>query len=237
MSLADTLLSLKKQLYPDSRAFKMPPNSIFERLHKALALSEAAAWEDVTGILNSILPDNDNFTEYDAIQWCRRLGLIYNADVPLADTKAQILQKMAYPGMDNPPRQAASFLEYQLRQAGFDVYVYENRFFEGGEWITKTPSEILGAGVGSSILDTFELGEAELDGTWADAGITILANFLEEDKDADFDILNYRRTFFIAGETIDTFANVSTERKEQFRQMLLQLKPAQTIGILFVNYI
>lgn len=235
----DVLLNLKKQLYPEGRAFKVPIDSNFEKLLQALNISEEDALNGIISLQDDILPDNTNFDAYDCTQWERRLGLVTNTDIPLADRKLTIRQKMAYPGINNPPRQSASFIQYQLRQAGYDVYVYQNRFFEGSpaSWITKTPNDILGTTVGISFLGSFELGTLDLGSTWMDDGITICANYLEEEKDAAFDILNYRQTFYVAGDPINTFANVDAARKDNFRQLILNLKPAQTAGILFVNYV
>jgi uncharacterized protein YmfQ (DUF2313 family) len=236
----DTLLQLTKQLYPDGRAFQMPAEGVFERLTQALNESYADAYNGSVSILNDILPDNDGFDANDCTQWERRLGLITNTSIPLADRKLAILQKMAYPGIESNPRQAASFLETQLRNAGYDVYVYENKFATGSpvSYVTKTPFEILGITSGVAMLNMFQLGEVELAETWADDGITICVNHLEESTDEYFVIGdNWRSTFYIAGATVSTFADVDADRKETFRQMILQFKPAQTVAILFVNYI
>lgn len=238
----DILLELTKSLYPpDARAFLIEPDGVFEKVHKALAVSEAQAYNDAVAILNSIIPDNDNFTEYDATQWERRLAIIGNDDIPLADRKLAILQKMAYPGIEAAPRQAATFLQTQLRAAGYDVYVYENRFYEGSPaaWITKTPAEVL-AGTTTALKAMYgfvQYGQVQY-GQDSAENVTMCVNYLEEDLDALFDIGdNYRSTFFIAGATIDTFADVDATRKENFRQLILQLKPAQTVAYLFINYI
>ena len=89
------------------------------------------------------------------------------------------------------------------------------------------------------MLGSFELGEAMLAETWADSGVTLCVNYLEEAKDATFSIpaTNYRTTFYISGNPITTFANVQSEREDEFRQLILQLKPAQTAAFLFVNYV
>jgi hypothetical protein len=236
----NTLLQLTKQLYPSGRSFNIPADGVFERLIEALNISYGQAYEGAVDILNDIIPDNDGFDAYDCTQWERRLGLITNTSIPIADRRLNILQKMAYPGIEAAPRQAASFLQSQLRNAGYDVYVYENKFAVGSpvSYVTKTPYDILGIPVGTAILGTFELGTVELASTWAMAGVTLCANYLEESLDASFDIgSNYRSTFYIAGATISTFADVDVARKETFRQLILQLKPAQSVGILFVNYI
>ncbi len=126
MAIVDKILALTRQLYPRGRAFKMPFGGYFESLHKALSISEAQAYNDAVSILNNILPDNDDFSAEDSAAWERRLGMIVQDEyVLLADRKAAILRKMAFPG-NIPARQSYRFLEHELRAAGFDVYVFEN---------------------------------------------------------------------------------------------------------------
>jgi len=234
-SISDTLAKLTRQGYPDSRAFSYPYGGIWERLHKALSVSEATAYEAARSTLDSIIPDNSNFDEDDATTLEAVYGLYSTPSSTLADRKLAILQKMAYPGT-TAPRCNYQYIEDQLRAAGFDVYVYENRFFPGP--VTKTPFEILGVTAGLAVYGMPEYGTVEYAATWADDGITICVNHIEESIDAVFDIgANYRSTFYISGSPITTFADVLADRKDEFRQLILQLKPVQTVGILFVNYI
>ena len=227
------------RLFPQKgRAFKIPYMGIFWRFLRAISLSFGRALSAATSVFDSIFPDNDNFTADDAEIQERLYGLPTNSSVPLADRKLAIYRRMAHPG-EQPARQGALFIEQQLQAAGFDVYVYENRFFEGSpaSWITKTPSEVLGITAGFAVFGGFAYGETEYGGTWADDGITIIANYLEEAKDALFDFGDtYRSSFFIAGATITTFADVPAVRKTEFRQLLLTLKPTNTAGFVFVNY-
>lgn len=236
----DTLLELSKQLYPQGRAFKMPPGGTFEDLTIALNKSKGQAYTDAISILNDIIPDNAAFGTDDATDWERRLAIIGNSLIPLANRKAAILQKMAYPGTD-APRCAASYLTAQLQLAGFNVKVYENRFYTGSpaSWVTMTPEEILGADVGDASYNLFGYGELGYGDTFALSGVTKVVNYIEEAKDEIFVISpNYRSTFFIADPSnITTFATVLLTQKAQFRQLILQLKPAQTVGFLFVNYV
>jgi uncharacterized protein YmfQ (DUF2313 family) len=102
-SIKDKIITLTKQLYPTGRAFKMPVNGYFEKLHKALAVSEAQAYEDAISIKYSLLPDNNNFTADDATDWERRLGLPYSPSSTLSDRKAAILRKLQQPGT-NPAK-------------------------------------------------------------------------------------------------------------------------------------
>jgi len=231
----DILQELHKQMLPEGEAFNVPAGGIYDKYIHAKSLIKTKAFNDALSIQYSMIPDNPFFTEDDATNWERRLGIIGNGDMSLGDRKAQILQKMAYPGT-NLYRSSAEYLQAQLQLAGYNVYVYENRFFPGP--VTKTPGEVLGLPVGDAAYNDFDYGEVEYNETYADAGVTLIANYIEEEKDADFVIgSNYRSTFFIAGATITTFANIDAARKDNFRQLILQLKPAQTVGFLFVNYV
>jgi hypothetical protein len=231
----EAILKLSRQLYPLGRAFKMPLYSDLEKLHRAIAQSESVLHSDIKSVLDSILPDNDNFTVDDATAWERRLGLITNENVSLADRKLAIQRKMNHPG-NIPARQSASFLEFQLRAAGFDVYIYENIFPDGmGGYITKTPGELSGgAGLLLNRYGKFNYGSRRYGGYWGN----IIANHIDESKDLLFDIApNLRSTFFIGGNPIGTFANVDEERKAEFRQLILKVKAAHTVGFLFINYV
>lgn len=243
----DILLRLSRRLYPIGRAFKMPTpgddsppsGGFFYRLNRALAKSENRTVKAALSVLDSTLPDNDNFDEDDAANWERALGIFSAAGTTLADRKAAIRTKLNYPGT-TAARQYYTYIQQVLQDSGFDVYVYENRFFEGSppEWVTKTPGIVLGfVPAGEAIYDNFTYGDLNYDMNWSDVGITIVANSLEEATDANFVISpNLRSTFFIAGAAIDSFASVPAVRKTEFRQLIHQLKPKQTVGYLFVNY-
>ena len=264
MLTKDTFLKVAQLSYPNGRAFNMPVSQddiyctedgaelyttedgdpigsgstggILYRLHRALALSYASVFDALRNINNSLLADNPFFTVEDAEIWERRLGIITVPGAALPSRMDAIRQKYNYPGAEKY-RQHAAFVEAQLRAAGYDVHIYENRFPDGsGGYEAESPSDVLGIPVGDAVLDKFELDELELDSRWADDGITISANYIDEAKDALFDISNYRSTFFIAGATISTFADVPAILKDQFRQLILQLKRQHAVAILFVNY-
>lgn len=234
MSL-EKIFSFTKQLYPTGRAFKMPVSGVLEKLHKGLAVSENQALEDAKSILDSALPDNDNFSEQDASDWERRLGLVNSIGVALADRKLAIIRKMNHPGTV-PARQNYRYLEGQLRAAGFEVYVYENRFPDGfGGYVTQSPGAVSGgSGVVSYQHGDYQHGDIQHGGAF----VNIVAFDVNEAEDFLFDIgSNLRSTFFIGGAPIGTFANVDIERKNEFRQLILKTKPVQTVGYLFINYV
>lgn len=210
---------------------------ILHRLHRALAISLADAYDGLVQTTDHIHPDNPLFDIADARDWYRRLGLYDSGDVSLEDMILAIKRKRSFPTAPLN-KQHYLFLQGQLRAAGFDVYVYENRFWDGADWVTKTPAEILGLTTSVAILGAFSLGEAELAETWASGGVTLCVNYIDETRDALFTIpaTNYTGTFFIAGATIDAFADIPAARKDEFRQLLISIKRAELAAFLFVNY-
>lgn len=235
MSLAAKILSLTKQLYPTGRAFRMPPGGDFEKLHSALDLSEVDTINDANSILNSLLPDNSAFTADDCTDWERRLGMVYSPLVSVANRKLAIIRKMNHPGTI-PARQNYLYLQGQLQNAGFNVYVFENRFdVYPDSYETRNPLVVSG-GVGAYQVQfgDFQMGDTQL-GTIYD---NIIANHIDETLDFGFDVGdNLRSTFFIGGNPVGTFANVDVDRKDEFRQLILKIKPVQTVGYLFINYV
>ena len=133
----ESILKLSKQLYPKGRAFRIPFASDIEKIHEGLAISENDAFASAIGILDSILPDNNNFTDEDATTGERRLGLITNETTTLNERKLAIQRKMKHPGTIKA-RQHYLYLERELRNAGFDVYVHENRIVPGYGFFLKT---------------------------------------------------------------------------------------------------
>lgn len=229
-----TIVKLSRQLYPKGRAFKMPVGGVLEKLHYALAVSENQAYADAKSVLDSLLPDNDNFTANDATAWERRLGLITSTGVSLADRKLAIQRKLNYPG-NSAARGHYLFLQRQLRAAGFDVYVFENRFPAYPDtYETMAPDELDPTGLVEVQHGDFQHGDQQHGSYWGN----LVANNIDEDRDLNFDVGdNLRSTFFVGGTPVGTFANVDEDRKEEFRQLILRLKPTQTVGYLFINYI
>jgi hypothetical protein len=238
MSIADKILTLTRQLYPSGRAFKMPPGGFLERTHKALAVSEAAAYSDIAELLYAVLPDNSNFTADDATDWERRLGLVSNPLTSLADRKLAIKRKMNHPGTI-PARQHYLYLQGQLQAAGFSVYVYENRFpiYPLGDYETRNPLSLNGGlNAVPFQLGDHQLGDRQL-GQEYDPTLRII-NSVDEDVDALFDVgSNLKSTFFIGGSPLGTYASVDATRKEEFRQLVLRIKPVQTVAYLFINFV
>lgn len=252
-SVLTKILNLTRQLLPTGRAFQYPEGGELEKFHTAMAKTEESAYNDATSTLYSILPDNDNFTTEDAARWEERLGMITNSNVSLADRKSAIIRKMNHPG-DIPARQSWDFLQQSLQLAGFDVYIHESipdqtiddvvvSALNIGEMGEPEMGEIEMGNVESyygSVFQATEMGEPEM-GQPEMGGYTynhLIANEITESHDPNFVIgENYRSTFYIGGEIKGTFANVSIDRKNEFRQLILRIKPVHSIGVLLINYV
>lgn len=223
------LLTLTKRFYPKGRALRIPSNSFLEKQHKGLNISESLALNSAISVLDSILPDNDNFTILDAEIWEKRLGLITNNLTTLSDRKLAIKRKLNHPS-DIKSRQHYLFLERELQAAGFNVYIHENNF----SGVTKTPSGVVATPQNAVHRTGFKHGQFNHGGTFSEK----IVNSIYNSVDSVFDIgSDYRSTFFIGGQTVGDFANVDTNRILEFRQLILKIKPAQTVGYLFINYI
>lgn len=141
----EVLFGLVRQLYPTGRAFNIPENSTFEKLHKGLNVGFLRLVTDALLTLDANIPDNDNFTAEDAKVWEYRLGLFEEPNIPLSERMKAIRRKMAYPS-NVSARQHPLFIQHQLQQAGFNVYIHENKFYEDGELVYKLPDDIIDLG-------------------------------------------------------------------------------------------
>lgn len=261
MTTEEKIEKASAQLYPTGRVFKNI--GWRKKLHTALAVSEATAFDAAVSTLNTILPDNDDFTAQDCTDWERRLGMITNLSTDIEDRKAAILLKMNYPGTLRA-RQNYRYVEAQLQAAGFNVYVFENCFsIGGGNYETQSLVEVVADTYGDqSQLDSGQLGDFQLGGGTDIAFGTLMeqvqlgdwqmgdsqlayryrkeyfcANHISETQDEPFNIgANLRSTFFICDAYLGEFADVPAARKDEFRQLILKLKPAQTVAFLLINY-
>ena len=235
MTIAEKIMTLTKQLLPTGRAWRMPIGGWFEKLMKGLQASESRAYEDGVAIFDSALPDNDNFTSDDATAWERRLGIVSNKLVALPDRKLAITRKIAHPGLI-PARQNYLYLQGQLQQAGFDVYVYENRFpdYYAG-FVTKTPNEFSLLPFQLSKLRHGQARHGE-----RNHGVIInnkVVNFVDETLDYTFNNgPTFRSSFFIGGATPGTWAIVDAARKDELRELVLRLKPRQMVAYLLITF-
>ncbi len=256
MGFQEKILKLTRQLYPKGRAFLMPKDEYLEQLHNGLAVSEAQFYEDSLSTLDHILADNANFTADDATIWESRLGLITNTSLSLSIRKAAILRKYNHPGTI-PARQNWEFLQNQLQAAGFDLYVHPNA-------TPQTLAAVLGISAGVGQMGQNQLDDAQLGSVYAIyssfyeqvqlndlqmgfGGFQLnqplgfnqtVANYIDYQKDVHFVLGGtVKNCFFIGGSTFGSFANVDSTRREELRQLILRIKPVESVAYLLVNYI
>lgn len=235
MTAIDRIVKLYQQLFPTGRAFRLYENGNNLRFHTAIANGRAKFNNDTKSTLESLLPDNSHFTVDDATDWERRLGMVSSPLVDLETRKAAIFRKMASPGV-NPARSGAAWLEYQLQQAGFDVYVYENRFpsYPSG-WERITPEEF-NANIFEEVEHgVFEHGQLQHKYYYN----SIIANSIDNDVDVENfnNITDFGASFFIGGPTFGTYANVLATREIEFRTLVIGQKQTQAIAFAFINLI
>jgi len=236
MSYKDDILKLTVQLLPEGRAYSMNENTFNFRRESAIAEITGGTVGDVAGILDSILADNDNFTEDDATKWELRLGMIVqNSSVPLADRKLAILRQYNHPGTVLA-RQSFDYIQGQLNDAGFtNVFVYGNiDRLPPSAYVGIQATGIAEFGGDCQYSDEIEYGST-LSGSIFE---NMIANNIEENPDKYFDVGdNLSGIFYISGVVLGDFINIDVNRKNEFRQLLMKLKPANQAGVLFVNYI
>lgn len=235
MEVVDKIKSLTNQLYPTGRTFWKKLASDFDKLTDGLNASEVRAYNDAVSTLDSAIPDNDNFSTDDATAWEVRLGLITNPAVSLSDRKLAIIRKMNHPGTI-PARQNYRYLQGQLQAAGFNVFVYENRFQTSVGYITKTPTQfsLTTYPVVPLQYGLLQYGDFQYGNSYGNK----VANSINQTEDDSFDLgTNLKSTFFIGGSPAGSYADVQLSRKVEFRQLILKIKPVQTVAFLLINYI
>lgn len=221
MGVLDKIIKLTKQLYPTGRAFNYPNDGVLYKLHKSLSQSEKRAVDDLNSILFQILPDNANFTITDAARWEQRLGMVDGSASTLSDRKSAILRKINHPG-DIKARQSHDYLQDQLQSAGFNVFVHEN--------IPEIP--ILGQVIQSGQIQCgpYQCGTAPF--------LNKVVNNIDEAIDATFVTgTDFKSVFTIGGAVLGSSTTVLAVRKDEFRQLILKIKPVQTQAFLRITYV
>lgn len=226
--------NLARQLYPTGRAFYVKFDSTFYNLHKSLNISFLRLLENADATINSALPDNDEFNLQDVELWEYRLGLNSSETLSLETRRDLVLAKFSYPN-NNVARQHPNFIQTQLQNAGFDVYIHENRFFENNEWISKEPDDI----VTIDLTESQHGGESQHGDSFRHGvgGFEVIANSSDAAESFSIGENNLWATFFIGGENLGSFASVPENRLTEFKELVLKYKPAHLVAITFINFV
>lgn len=224
---------LASQLYPTGRAFNMLRGSVMDKLHLAINISFIRILNDCRLTLDSSIADNNNFSLEDCELWEYRFGKVTNPNKTLIERREAIFRRMAR-GRNVKARQGRAYIQYQLRLAGFDVYVFENGFIEGGVKVYKTPNQING-GFSTNV----QHGNGFQHGAGAQHGSTssdLIANLIEPNESYNVGD-NLWSTFFIGGETLGQMAEIPARREREMRELVLKLKPAHLVAYTFINFV
>lgn len=217
-------------------------------------------YNDAISILDITIPDNDNFSDTDADNWERVLAL-FNSNLTLEERKEAINRKASYPN-GIPERAHYTFIESQLQANGFNVFIRENRFADGsGGWLVEDPDDTASK---PEQMGLTVMGIGKMGGQIAGLDYTICANYIDESLDSTyFDIIfsqnqmgvgvmgiakmekvtalereqQLRYTFFVGGSSYPSAVSVPLNRKDEFRELILKLKPAHSVAFLYINYV
>jgi uncharacterized protein YmfQ (DUF2313 family) len=221
------ILELKKQLLPTGRAFKVPHigsqnteyTGIFENLLLGRGIKESEVYSDAVGILDSLIPDNNNFDVSDCSAWEKTLSI--SPAINLTDRKNAIYSKMQFP-LNTEGRQHKNYLEYRLNQAGFICKVYE--------W---------------NDISNYIVGLMHSTGTIHNSGTIhqnltfpiftqVVANYIDAEKEPTIVLnsLNINSFFWISGLAFNNPITITSDRIKEFRNIILQIKPVQKIGLI-----
>ena len=235
VSFTNILYELVNQLYPTGRAFYGGENGVFERLHLGINVSFIRLINQGKLTIDKVYPDTINFNEQDATLWEYRLGLLTNPVIPIKERRKAIQRKIAYPA-NIRARAHPLFIQSQLQAAGFEVYLHENGFLENGQIVYKTPDQIA-----ATAPENTQHGEPTQHGAGQQHGtlnFEVVANQINIDESYSVGgDQNLWATFFIGGPTLGDATNLLASREEEFRELVLKLKPAHSVAFLFINFI
>lgn len=224
MYSVDDIVKSKKQLLPTGRAFYAKNGGNFDKLLRGLAAEEAEAVNKSIGLLNSIIPDNEYFTEEDCAAWENTLSISASLLDSIENRKAAIYRKMQFPS-NTKGRQHKNYLEGQLRAANFDVRIYEYSDIKNNFSSTVHSQDV-------------DHSFTTVHGGWEIPSYTgIIANFLDETLETPVPptIENLKNIFWIAGASFGQYANIPPYRIEEFRNIVLTIKPLHTVAFLRVT--
>ncbi len=233
-NLTGMMSDLASQLYPTGRAFYMKKGGVMDNTHLAFNVSFIRLVNDAKSTINSSFPDNVDFNEDDCTLWEYRFGIVTDTSLPVATRRAALLRRMAR-GRNVPARQHRSYIEYQLQIAGFNVFVFENGFIEGGVKVYKKPEDISGIDAGA-----VQHGGDSQHGIGMQHGggnSEVIANSYKPNEPYSVADDKLWATFFIGGEVLGEMAVVPLKRQEEFRELVLKLKPAHLVAFTFINYV
>lgn len=233
-TLTEILSDLANQLYPTGRAWYMPKGGVSDNTHLAFNKSFIRLIGDADATIDSVFPDNDNFSEQDCAIWEYRFGITNNSALNILDRRKALYRRMGR-GRNVHARQHKDYIQYQLQLAGFNVFVHENGFIEEGIRVYKKPEDIIALN-----FQNVQHGGISQHGVGLQHGYAmaqVIANSISPNEIQAVNDNNLWATFFIGGENLGDMAEVLSTREREFRELVLKLKPAHLIAFTFINYV
>lgn len=231
------LLDLTDQLYPTGRAWRLFNGNVFESLHRAINESFFELRSNTAALLDSTIPDNENFDVKDCIYWEGKLGLISNQNLTLELRKQIILNKLIFP-KNIKARQGLEYIQNEIEIYGFTgVKIYPNIFYDSnGDYYYMNPMQVSG-----NIAAATQHGGATQHGNstlHGDGNFEVIANEAGDENYSTGGKEFLWATFYIAGlNSIYEKGSIDSSRKREFRELILKLKPAHLVAFTFINYI
>lgn len=205
------MLNTWKQLYPNGHAFNVSDNTNRAKIHGSINALFYDYLEQLKSLVNgAIASDGIDETEIAFLE--NRYGVYYVDGLTLEERLERVKQRMTYPnGIVN--RSSAAWIEHVLRSFGFDVLVSEN---------DNTSPQIISSfskkQYGNSLYGDANYGGYQYD---------VIANSMFDGERYSFGG-NLWATFFI-----QIITPIDTNRIKEFRELVLKLKPAHLVAILF----
>lgn len=222
-------------LYPTGRAWNLPESSNYRKLHNSFNLSFLKVKDFMKSMVDSYIPDNDSFNSDNCSFWEQKLGLISNDETPLEIRKNIILRKISFPkGIE--ARQGLAYIQNQIDLYGFECEIRENIFQKpDGSFYHEDPVSFLNL----TAVET-QHGNPTQHGVNIQHGKSsydVIANSMDDEVFNLGGNQNLWATFFITSkESINQPAIIPLNRKREFRELILKLKPAQLIAFCLTKY-
>lgn len=232
---AKDFTNLVNSLYPTGRAWYLPEDSVYKAFHEVMNKSFLRVKDYISLMMDGYFPDNDNFNESDCVFWENKLGLITSNSLSLEQRKQIIYRKIAFP-QNIKARQHITYIQSQIDLYGFDCKVYENIFQDvNGNYYHESPENI----IQQTLLDT-QHGNGIQHGGGIQHGkgsFDVIANQISDEIYNIGGDNHLWATFFIASKnTLYAGATIPKDRKDEFKELILKLKPAHLIAFCLINY-
>jgi len=252
--MSERFVTVLKRLGPKGRLFRIFFGSEFEKFYKAAACApeRVAQWNEK--VRDAGIPGR--IPEEALDDWEEFLNLPKKPGLTVAQRNARILGKYNQPGGQGP-----GYIQDVLQQAGFPLYVYENRRDQAKTYTSNLGSFTLGSASIGAYTDRIDprtlngrlyAGPARYTNTKDYTPSTLGTNTLGGFSLGEFsrtlieeveyiigaDSSKYIYFFFLAGPNgIYDFVDIPAEREDDLERLIYEIKPAEAWCIAQINLV